>query len=346
MRVNFKFRNYKITKLQNSLPRSSTPQTFLFLNSLSRSSRQHSQRGYMLITLMLGVALIAIAMLAMLPDLAQQIKRDREEEMRHRGTSYMRAIQRYYKKFGKYPSRIEELENTNNIRFLRKRYKDPITGKDFKILHPQDIHINNGPVLGQIPGAGGLPGQPGQPGQAGALTQLAQQMAGGLTQAQPQPTLQKNEDDESESGNPANPKGAAGAAAAGGDEDSEKPAAAGGSDSGAGAGFGSTVFGGGPIVGVQSPSKAKSIREFNSKNHYNDWYFIYDPTADRGGLLVGPWQPASVQGMKGGAGLGQSVQGIVQGQGGGLPNNGPIQTPQQQPQTPPQNPGENSPPDQ
>ncbi len=31
----------------------------------------------------------------------------------------------------------------------------------------------------------------------------------------------------------------------------------------------SAVFGGGPIVGVASTSKAQSIREFNHKNHYN-----------------------------------------------------------------------------
>ena len=57
----------------------------------------------MLITLMLAIALITIALLAVLPDLKQQIKRDREDELRHRGTSYMRAIQHFYKKFGRYP---------------------------------------------------------------------------------------------------------------------------------------------------------------------------------------------------------------------------------------------------
>ena len=79
-----------------------------------------------MITLMLALALITIALLAVLPDIHQQIQRDREEEMRHRGTAYMRAIQHFYKKFGRYPTRIEELENTNNLRFLRKRYKDPL----------------------------------------------------------------------------------------------------------------------------------------------------------------------------------------------------------------------------
>src|ERR1700682_902980 len=115
---------------------------------------QIPQRGYMLITLMLALALIAIGLLTVLPEIGQQIRRDREEELRHRGTSYMRAIQHFYKKFGRYPSRIEELENTNNFRFLRKRYKDPInhdpqTGaeRDFKFLHAIDINLNNGPVL-------------------------------------------------------------------------------------------------------------------------------------------------------------------------------------------------------
>ena len=54
----------------------------------------------------------------------------------------------------------------------------------------------------------------------------------------------------------------------------------------------STVFGGGPIVGVASTSKATTIREFNHKNHYNQWQFIYDPTMDRGGLITTPAQPA------------------------------------------------------
>ena len=54
----------------------------------------------MMITLMLALALITIALLAVLPEIGQQIKRDREQELRHRGTAYMRAIQHFYKKNG------------------------------------------------------------------------------------------------------------------------------------------------------------------------------------------------------------------------------------------------------
>ena len=69
--------------------------------------------------------------------------------MIHRGTQYSRAIRHFVKKTGRYPTRLEELENTNNIRFLRKRYKDPITGKDFKLLHVGEV---------QLTGAAGTPG--------------------------------------------------------------------------------------------------------------------------------------------------------------------------------------------
>ena len=62
--------------------------------------------------------------------------------------------------------------------------------------------------------------------------------------------------------------------------------------SGSGDKLSSQVFGGGPIVGVASTSKAQSIREFNHKNHYDKWQFIYDPTMDRGGLITTPAQPA------------------------------------------------------
>ena len=40
-----------------------------------------------------------------------------------------------------------------------------------------------------------------------------------------------------------------------------------------------------------STSENETIREFNKKNHYNEWQFIYDPSTDRGGLLNTPAQP-------------------------------------------------------
>src|ERR1700687_5939623 len=102
-----------------------------------------SERGYILLMLMLFVALLAIAAGALAPSIAFRVRRDREEEMIHRGVQYSRALRRFVKKTGRYPTRLEELENTNNIRFLRRRYKDPITGKDFKLLHVGEVQLTS-----------------------------------------------------------------------------------------------------------------------------------------------------------------------------------------------------------
>src|SRR5215470_11767730 len=119
------------------------------------------QQGYILLLLMLFITLLAIAATAIAPTITFQIQRDREEEMIHRGVQYSRAIRRYVKKFGRYPTRLEDLENTNSLRFLRKRYKDPITGQDFKVLHLGEVQMTFGPgIAGATPAAGAVQGVP------------------------------------------------------------------------------------------------------------------------------------------------------------------------------------------
>ena len=318
---------------------------------------QNPQRGYMLITLMLALALITIGLLTVLPEIGQQIRRDREEEMRHRGTAYMRAIQHFYRKFGRYPSRIEELENTNNLRFIRKRYKDPInrdpaTGqeKDFKLLHQMDITLNNGPVLGQIPGQS-LPGQGGLQGQTGLGQGSfggAQGGLGGLGGLGAQPGgLQQTGNSgaqTSASGDSGNASSGDGSDKGGDSNSVGSSSSSSNANSNSGSGFNGPTFGGGPILGVASASKAKTIRVFYEKNHYNDWLFIYLPQADRGGLLTGP---VSLNGPTGNFGGGApGVAGGLPGQLQGIsPNTSqPQSVPTQSPQTP--NPGQTPPPEQ
>ena len=286
----------------------------------------------MMITLMLALALITLAMLAALPALKQQIMRDREEEMMHRANSYMRAIQHFYKKFGRYPTRIEDLENTNNLRFLRKRYTDPInidpvTHKErpFKFLQQQDISLNNGPLLpgqSQPAGQGGFGGAQGAfgatPGglvspQSGPSSFGAQ--TGG---SQTGPGAQSAASGDSGSSSPGSSSGGAssGNSSSGNTTDEEgngNAAAASSSNSTSGPSPNGQTFGGGPILGVASTSKAKTIRVFFDKNHYNDWFFIYLPQADIGGLLTGPINPNT--GSSGGLIPGQTPGGVP-GQGG------------------------------
>ncbi len=84
-------------------------------------------------------------------------------------------------------------------------------------------------------------------------------------------------------------------------------------------------------MGVASTSKDQTIREFNHKNHYNQWQFIYDPSTDRGGLLNTPAQPA-LQGAV-------PIQGATPAQGMNptQPNPAPTEAAPQNP-APPANP--------
>lgn len=281
---------------------------------------RRSERGYILLMLMLFVALLAIAAGAVAPSIAFRVRRDREEEMIHRGVQYSRAIRRYVKKTGRYPSRIEELENTNNVRFLRQRYKDPITGKDFKVLHIGDVQLTGATGIPGATPVGGSPATGPSPG-AGAAALLG----GALTQATATSTAPALESGAAATGAAGNPGQDAASESADSAESSktEKDQPGGGISSGQ---LSSTVFGGGPIVGVASISKAKSIREFNHKSRYNQWQFIYDPTMDRGGLITTPAQPA----LSVAAPLQQQNSSGAQGPSGGLQSPPPAQsTPQQ-----------------
>src|SRR5215472_170320 len=115
------------------------------------------------------MAVMGIVAATLVTDIKFEIQRDREEEMIHRGVQYSRAIRAYYKKFGRYPATLENLENTNQMRFLRKRYKDPLTGKDFKVLHFGQVKMGLAGAAG-MGGGGVIPGA-STIGANGTLTQ-------------------------------------------------------------------------------------------------------------------------------------------------------------------------------
>ncbi len=96
----------------------------------------------MLVFLM--AAMVAIALYRELPRVAFEAQRSKEELLIERGEQYKRAIQIFVRQNnGRYPQKIEDLENFNNRRYLRKRYKDPMTGSDEWRL----IHIGPGGVF-------------------------------------------------------------------------------------------------------------------------------------------------------------------------------------------------------
>ncbi len=119
------------------MQRSSNPQVTPTLQP--SSARGQRDGGYLLLAIMLMMALMIIAATIAAPKVVQQIKRDREEEMIHRGVQYSRAIKSFYKKNGRYPSTLDDLDK-GQIKYLRQRYKDPLTkdGK-WKLLNYADI---------------------------------------------------------------------------------------------------------------------------------------------------------------------------------------------------------------
>ena len=293
---------------------------------------------------MLFLSLLAIAALAVLPNMAFQIRRDREEEMIHRGVAYSRAIKRFYKKFGRYPTKIEELENTNNLRFLRKRYTDPmnvVDGKEqeFKIVRMSDMPLGSMAALAGTAG-GQNPAQnlQGVSGTAPQAVQAAAQQAA-VAQAAAIQQAQSGNTDVNNAGGDDSGTGSNGQSATNPGGSPSSPGSAPGLAPG---GLGGQTFGGGPMLGVASASKKKTVREFCKKNHYNDWKFVYDPNTDQAGAVKTPWCP-----LAGGRGLGAGFnQAGINPASAGQPGQTP--QPQQNPGTPngPLNPGGNMPPDQ
>src|SRR5258707_15849949 len=154
-------------------------------------SGRSQESGYVLLAVMLVLTLMLIALSMEAPRIVQQIKREKEEELIHRGKDYATAVKRFvHKNGGRYPTSIEQLENTNHIRFLRKKYVDPMTGEsDWKMVHVGEAQIN---IPTPKPGLSGTnpvnPGLSGSTGLSGSNppggtppTGIAQTLTGGPT---------------------------------------------------------------------------------------------------------------------------------------------------------------------
>ena len=216
-------------------------------------SKLRNEQGYILLSIMLLMTLMLIALSIEVPRIAQQIKRGKEEELIHRGEQYKIAIKRFLRKNGRYPASLEQLESSN-MRFLRKRYKDPFTGKDdWRILHVGEVQLNV--ANGQL--------QQSNPNQQQGLFQNQQQGLFGdqnKDAKNPQPANQQSVLNQ-QPGTQTFPLGG-----------------------------GNTQFGGAGVIGVASTSKEKSIKEVNGKDHYNEWLFAYDQRMDapKGGPVPPP----------------------------------------------------------
>jgi type II secretory pathway pseudopilin PulG len=278
-------------------------------NQTAARSRPREQ-GYVLLTMLLVIALMGIFALAasQLVKVQFEIQRDQEQEMIHRGVQYSRAIRGYYKKFGRYPTKLEDLDNTNNLRYLRKHYKDPLNkNKDFRLLHfgEQGVTLAGGMVGAPAAGSPGLNGlNPsaqsssafGASGSASgsAFGNSGVNQSGAFGQSSglggsSNSAFGANSNSQTATSQP----GTSGTTPAAGSDPTQASTgiAAGTASTDTGSG-GQQLIASGPIVGVASLVKKDTIRLFNKKKQYNEWQFVYDPTFDRGGLITTPYQPS------------------------------------------------------
>src|SRR5713101_3428295 len=96
-----------------------------------RYTPRHSESGYALLMVVFFAAVMLISVAVAAPNLLTQDKREKEDELIWRGGQYARAVRFYYRKNGRFPQSLEELTQAHNqIRFLRKPYKDPMNNED------------------------------------------------------------------------------------------------------------------------------------------------------------------------------------------------------------------------
>lgn len=227
--------------------------------------RSRPSSGYALLGILFMLTLLIVAMGTAVPAIKAQIQRNREEEMIHRGVQYSRAIKKYFIKFGRYPTSLEQLEDTDHIRFLRKEYKDPMAADgQWRLLHVGDVTLNWKNVETPAPAMGIVPETSRQVEGLPALRESAGDSPfsngtfAGMTQASSATTTAS---------------GAQGAAR----------------QTSLGSANNTRPINAGALIGVASTSLKEGMHSFNDQNQYSHWYFVYDPTLDNGALIKRPY---------------------------------------------------------
>jgi len=229
--------------------------------SQSRKASSHhsagihpAEQGYVLAAVIIMLAVMMIFLAAAVPKVRKDIQRDQEVETMHRGQQYRRAVQLYYRKFRRFPPNIDALEDTNMMRFLRKRYTDPMTGiDDWK---PVLYGANKAPLT---------MGYFGQPLTMGAAVLTGPAPTGGNSIVGASPLGSGSGFTSafgSTQGGPGSDQGSQGSGS-----NTQTP----------------MLAGAGGIMGFSPAPEKDSILIYKTKERYNEWEFVYDPQSDRSG---------------------------------------------------------------
>ena len=294
---------------------------------------------------LLAILILTLAIAA--PAVKTELMRDREIETMQRGKQYVRGIQLYYRKFGRYPPSVDALvKPTNGIRFLRKKYIDPTTGKDeWRPIHvgqnktPTAMGFFGQPLVGSTiagTGPGGTPGASNLGSPIGSSSGFGSSPTGFGT-----PTSGLGSSSSgfgstptgsgSDLTNPTGTTGTTGTAANPGDSSTSTGASSSpttgviSSGTSGTSAFGGQTFGGAGIIGFAPTSPKQSHLVYKKKNHYNEWEFVYDPITDRKTVSgsSGPSGSQPAAGISTGIGRsGSSIGGSGSGIGGGSTGSG------------------------
>ena len=290
---------------------------------------RRKQAGYTLLMVVFMVAAMIIAAAAVTPNLLTQGRREKEAEMVWRGEQYSRAIGLYYRKFGKYPTKVEDLtKQTNGVRFLRQAYTDPMNKDDgswrFIYVGP------NGQLIGSLRQTNLLQSTLSTTGLGGVLS-----LGGGLQPLAPPGTAP--------GAAPGAAPGMNGAPGPGLPGQQTNPASATNPLASQPQPLDGTVMGGN-IIGVGSKIKKPSVRIYLGGDTYQEWEFIWNPTGQIALPIQAPVNPnANPTGAPNGTNPnGANPNGVSptgtnpngMNPNGGNPN-GPEEQPPQQNQQPP-----------
>jgi hypothetical protein len=104
--------------------------------------------------LLVGLSVAAVLISAIMPAWKTMAQREKEAELVFRGEQYVRAIGLFQRRSGPgvLPPSVDVLVTQ---KFLRKKFKDPITGQDFDVLSPTNVA---GPQAGRGAPTGAPPG--------------------------------------------------------------------------------------------------------------------------------------------------------------------------------------------
>jgi type II secretory pathway pseudopilin PulG len=116
------------------------------------------EQGFAMAALLVSIAVMGVLMTVAMPVWNHANQREKEAELIFRAGQYVRAIELFKRRYANtYPPNLDVLVQQ---RFLRKKYKDPITGGDFKFLSALEMQTAGAPMPAQrLPGRAVAPGR-------------------------------------------------------------------------------------------------------------------------------------------------------------------------------------------